>query len=281
MFARFTPLLARHGPLVMNVVKALLGAVFFWLTVAFLALDGQDVFAGCGTPEAQLLLISGVVGLAVGDYFYLAAVHRVGVRQATLLHGTAPLWLLLANLAGAGSPLATHQVIGILLVVGGVLDVTRRRTGASAGLRSHLRSGIVCGVLAAVAQAAGIQIAKNPTVACESAMMVSTIRLSGALGALLAFSVVAGHGRRILAFFRDRTSRVRVIEPVFLGSYLGIVTMTITINAAPEAVAGALVSLTPVFALPVSRLLFKEPIHWQTLIGTCIAAAGVGLISWG
>ena len=51
--------------------------------------------------------------------------------------------------------------------------------------------------------------------------------------------------------------------------------MTVAINATHEAVAGALLSLTPVFAVPISCWLLREPMRWQTLIGTCVAAAGV------
>lgn len=278
--ARFMPLVAKHGPFALNLFKAVVGAALFWSTCAVLGVTGSDVLAGCGSDETVWLVVSGIIGLAAGDYCFLASVDRVGVRQATLLHGTAPLWLLLLNLVGVGQALGAMQVVGILLVVGGVLDVTRRRTERLGGV-DRAKSGLLLGLLAALGQAVGIQIAKAPTVACESVVLVSAVRLTGAMAGLLVIAVLTRQMASFAGLLRDRKSRVRSIEPVLLGTFLGVLCMTLAIDAAHEAVAGALLSLTPVFAVPVSRWLHGDPVHWQTLIGTCIAALGVALISMG
>ncbi|MEE2711774.1 MAG: DMT family transporter [Planctomycetota bacterium] len=278
---RFTPLIRNHGPFAVNLFKTIGGAALFWLTTAILSLSGSDVFAGCTPEMAGLLIASGLIGLAFGDYCLLAAIDRVGVRQATLLHATAPLWLLFLNLAGAGQPLRGIQVTGILLVVIGVMDVTRRRTRGAGTDSRRVRGGIILGLLAAVAQAVAIQISKGPTVACESAAVVSAVRLTGAIVGLV---VVAAGTRQIGAFMglvTDRRDRQRALGPVFFGTFLGVLCMTVAIDASHEAVAGALLSLTPVFAVPISRLVLGEPMRWQTLIGTCVAAGGVAMISLG
>ena len=278
--ARFKPLLAVYGPFAVNLFKAGLGAVLFWLTTGVLAATGIDVFAGCGTHEAIVLALSGAIGLAAGDYCYFVAIDRVGVRQATLLHGTAPLWLLIMSFLGSGAQLSTMQTVGILLVVGGVLDVTRRRVDhKSKGER--VRSGTIFGLLSAVGQAFGIIVAKSPTDACENPLLISAVRLSGAVAGLVIIAALLGQIPNFLKLLRERDGGRRAVEPIFLGTFLGVLCMTVAIDESPEAVAGAILSLTPVFAVPVSYWLFGEPVRWQTLIGTCIAAGGVALISLG
>ena len=279
--ARFKPILSRHGPFATNLFKATVSCALFWATTLVLGVTGTDVMAGCGESEALLLAISGAIGLAAGDYCYFVAIDRVGVRQATLLHGTAPLWLLAFGVLGPGEPPRPLQLIGILLVVGGVLDVTRRRVDGKAAANARVRSGTLFGLLAAVGQAIGILVAKAPTDACENPILIAAVRLSGAAIGLAVIAMFAGQIPAFLRLLREREGMARSIEPVFVGTFLGVIFMTIAIDAAHEAVAGAILSLTPVFAVPVSRWLFKEEIRWQTLIGTCIAVGGVVLISIG
>lgn len=279
--ARFKPLLRVYGPFAVNLFKASLGCLLFWITTTILSLGDADVFAGCGAHEAWILALSGAIGLAAGDYCYFVAIDRVGVRQATLLHGTAPLWLLIFSFIGPGDGLGTLQIVGILLVVGGVLDVTRRRVDAGSAPAARVRSGTVFGLLAAVGQAVGILVAKPPTDACENPILISAVRLSGAVAGLVVIAGLLGQLPAFVRLIREREGGRRAIEPVFLGTFCGVLCMTVAIDSAHEAVAGAVLSLTPVFAVPVSYWLFKEPVRWQTLIGTCIATAGVALISLG
>jgi len=275
---RFQPLVQRHGSLACNLFKTLIGTSLFWLlTLALLA--GDSVFEGMGDQEATLLLVSGFLGMALGDWAYFISIHRVGVRQATLLHGTTPVFLLAANLLGVGRTLGILQIVGVLLVVIGVLDVTRRRAGRSPDASpAHFRSGILFGLLAAIAQATGIIVAADPASRCHAAP-VSALRLSGAAVGLLGIAIVSGQLRPALVFFRDRESRTRALEPVLVGTVVGVLFMTVAIARADPAIAGTLLSLTPVFAIPVSRLLLREAIHPATLVGTAVACVGVALIA--
>jgi drug/metabolite transporter (DMT)-like permease len=278
---RFTPLITHHGPFAVNLFKTVIGAMLFWSTATILGLTGSSVFAGCTPDAVGWLVVSGLIGLAVGDYCLLASIGRIGVRQAILLHATAPLWLLLLNLAGTGPTLRAPQIAGIVLVVAGVMDVTRRRTRSAHLSGNRIRGGIILGLLAAVAQAVAIQTSKGPTVACESAVVVSAVRLTGAIVGLVIVAAATRQLGSFIGLLRHRRDRARAVEPVLIGTFLGVLCMTVAINATHEAVAGALLSLTPVFAVPISCWLLGEPIRWQTLIGTCVAAAGVALISVG
>ena len=47
-----------------------------------------------------LLLLSGVVGIALGDSFYLAALRRLGTRRALTVEALAPLVAAISGLRG-------------------------------------------------------------------------------------------------------------------------------------------------------------------------------------
>ena len=101
------------------------------------------------------------------------------------------------------------------------------------------------------------------------------------MAGLVIIAALLGQIPNFLKLLRERDGGRRAVEPIFLGTFLGVLCMTVAIDESPEAVAGAILSLTPVFAVPLSYWLFGEPVRWQTLIGTCIAAGGVALISLG
>jgi drug/metabolite transporter (DMT)-like permease len=52
----------------------------------------------------------------------------------------------------------------------------------------------------------------------------------------------------------------------------------VAIDRASIGVASTIMSLTPLFLIPVSRFVFREPITLRAVVGTLIALAGVALL---
>lgn len=279
----FLPLVKRHGAFACNLLKS--GIAGLMLLITSYAINGEAFFGTMGQHDVVMLVLSGLVGMALGDYAYLAAIGKVGVRQATLLHSTNPLWLLMASLALGLEALTTWQIVGVLCITFGVLDVTRRRSSQAkkdAGQgRAHGRalptSGILLGLLAALGQAAGILLSRDAAQLC-SPLTSAALRLLAATLGLLLTALLSGRLKASLRIFADKESRLPALVPTFFGTYLGVMCMMMAIANLPEAVSGALLSLVPIFAIPISWWLLKEKVHRATLIGTCIAVAGVVLI---
>jgi drug/metabolite transporter (DMT)-like permease len=62
------------------------------------------------------------------------------------------------------------------------------------------------------------------------------------------------------------------------GPALGVVLSLVAIANAHIGVASTLMSLTPVFLLPVAHFLFREKITSRAVMGTLIALLGVVLL---
>jgi drug/metabolite transporter (DMT)-like permease len=66
---------------------------------------------------------------------------------------------------------------------------------------------------------------------------------------------------------------------VLSGPLLGVYCSMVAVDRLSVGVAATLTQLVPVFILPVSRILHKEPISTRALVGAIIAVAGVCLLA--
>ena len=271
---RFHRALSHHGPFTCNAFKTTVGAVLFTLTAAAGMLFGLEL----PSPRAALLLLaSGVAGLSFGDFSYFAAIVRVGPRLATLVHSTFPLFLLAFTFLDSDSRLRTLEVAGILLILMGVLDVTRRTSRAGGGVSGGLGAGVAWALLGALGQAVGILLAKDALAECD-VVAGAALRMIGASLGIFVFALVRRRAAETLrVILRPATWRV-TIEPTIVGTYLGILTMTLALDLGNPAVVGALISLTPVYLVPLTTVMLKEPFDWRVLAGTLVAVAGVILV---
>ncbi len=272
----FQPAVRRWGSFSCGLFQTSLATLLFGLTALALAANGS---LPMGTvKDGWALALSGFVGMALGDWALLASIGHLGVRQAMLLHGTSPVFLLLWSVAGPGAPLGLHDIVGVVLVVSGVSMVTVVQGNGPRPAAVGRTPGVVLGLLAAVGQAAGILIAKD-SIAGFDVISASGIRLVGALAGLLLIQQLRGRLRPSLLLLMRREIWSVLLRPAFVGTYLGVLLMMTAIDNTPAAVAGALLSTTPLFVIPFAFSVLGERTRWPVLLGTAVAVAGVATIS--
>ena len=112
------------GPGQLNLLKNLVAlALQLPLLLALVAIGGTGAGGAAGAGSVALLLLSGVVGIALGDSFYLAALRRLGTRRALTFDAAGPaLSAIGAALLLAEVP-APRQWLGIGLISLAVLLV--------------------------------------------------------------------------------------------------------------------------------------------------------------
>ncbi len=272
----FQPAVRRWGPFSCGLFKTFLATMLFGLTA--LALSANQPMPWGTRDDGWALALSGFLGMALGDWALLAAIGHLGVRQAMLIHGTSPVFLLLWSVLGPGDPLGIPDITGIVLVVGGVSMVTVAQGLEPTHTPKGRALGILFGFLAAVGQAAGILIAKDSFTGFHI-ISASGIRLAGALTGLLVIQLLRGRLRLSVSLMMRREMWSVLLRPAFVGTYLGVLLMMTAINNTPAAVAGALLSTTPLFVIPFAFSILGERTRWPVLLGTAVAVAGVATIS--
>jgi drug/metabolite transporter (DMT)-like permease len=227
-----------------------------------------------------LLILSGLLGITLGDTMMFAAVVRLGPRRAGVLFAlNAPLaalfgWTLL------GEDLPLQAVAGILLAFGGTALAIR--FGGSGGhvlenIRGRPATGIAFGLLAALGQAAGTLILRPLMAGGLDPFAASFVRIGFAALAISALMALP------LAAFRpanppDRKAVAATVALAFLGLGLGMTLMLYALSGGAAGIVATLTASSPVLILPLIWLRTGQRPRAGAWAGAALALTGMALI---
>ena len=263
------------SPLVLNLVKGLIAIALLLITLLFLG----KLLPSVSLMPVLLLLISGVIGIGIGDTAYFAALKSLGARRALVLESLSPplgAFLALVFLQEQLAPLAW---LGIGLTIAGVTWVVMERSPQPNGTLTHppLR-GIVAGLVAAAGQAIGAVLSRAALAGTDVDPLWSTlIRLLAGILMLLIWFSAQKHPIQKLAPLRSRRLWGIVIMAAFASTYLGIWLQQIALKYAPTGIAQSLSATSPLFVIPFA-IATGEKVSLRAVFGAAIALAGVWLL---
>lgn len=256
------------------------------LAVAFLALTHWALRGSLIPLEAEparwfWLGLSGVVGLVLGDAFLFQAFLWVGPRIGMLMMSLAPIIAAILALFFLGENLVPLQWLAIVITLAGVAMVVldRRRPEPAAGEKPNFARGLVFGLGAATGQAVGLVLAKRGLEGEFDALSGNLIRMIAAVGVIWIVAVLLrqagdtlrriGSGRKVL---------LPLLGGALTGPYIGVWLSLIAIQRTEVGIASTLMALPPVFLLPIGRVVFKETIGLQAVLGTLVSVGGVAML---
>lgn len=228
-----------------------------------------------------LLLLSGVLGIALGDSFYFAALRRLGTRRTLTFDAGGP-----AVTAAAGCLLLAEwpeprQWLGIGVISLAVVVVARQRPmAAAAGVpAARQRLGVLLALAALLCGGAGALLARaalrssglDPWHAATLRLLAATLVLLPLLGGLLT------HLRRP----RPRPAGRRwllVLAATLLGTSAGIGLQQLALAQLPGGLAVALLATAPVLAVPLAPLEGDRP-GALGVLAALLAVLGVVLVA--
>ena len=252
-----------------NLFKGMVGSTLFLLT---LALSG---FPEIGARAQAYLVVSGVVGFALGDTFLFFTLSQMGPHRAALFGSLGPVFTALGAWTLLGETLGAGRLLGIALAAGGVAVVVYFRRGVGAGHATG--RGVVFGILAAVCHACGVLLTKRGLEDAD-ALAASTLRLTAATVVLALAALGRGRLGPDLARLFRRASLSRLVPAALIGTFTGIWLMQVGIERTESAVANALHSTTPLFTLVIAVFVLRERIGALPVLGSLVAVAGVLLL---
>lgn len=278
IWAVATFLYARTGnrapAMLLNLVKGSLAVIMLTATILILGEGAPDL----ATADWLWLAGSGVVGIAIGDSAYFAAIKRIGPNQTLLVESLAPPLTGLLALVFLGEAIGLTAWAGIFLTMTGILWVVTEHPTQGA----FSASGLACATLAALCQAAGMVMSRQVMMATPiTPLWAALVRLGSA--SLVLWTLLplirpdlilrrkpwtaigaARHGRQLFAV------------AVFLGTFLGIWLQQAALKLTSAAVAQTLLSVSPLFALGIARVLGQK-ISRRSLAGSLVTLAGIAL----
>jgi drug/metabolite transporter (DMT)-like permease len=225
-----------------------------------------------------LLVISGVIGIGIGDTAFFAALNRLGERRTVLMAETlAPPIAALIAFVVLAEVLPATATIGIAITISGVAWVVVEQTSETKLHSSQLKAGIAFGLVAAICQAVGAVLSRASLTQSEIGPVNSSlIRIAGGVAILLIWMPIAGH-----RYFPDSVRRAKpwriVLLATFVGTFLGIILQQLSLQHTEAGIVQTLLGTSSLFVLPLVALR-GETISMRACLGAVIAVGGIALL---
>ncbi len=264
-----------------NRVRLLLAVIL--IALIHWALLGQLFPSDAPADTVGWLILSGVVGLAFGDMCLMQAFVLIGPRLSMLMMALAPMFSTVIAWALLHETLNGQQLVGIALVIVGVVAVVaeRQKAGPSsvAATGRAYQIGLLCALGGSLGQAGGTVLSKVGLAGGIEPLSASLIRL---MAAAVVIWVLALFQRQLVSTARALRAKpsgtLKLAGATLVGPVVGVWLSLIAVQRTSVGVASTLTSLTPIFLIPISFIVFKERPTRQTVIGTLVAVAGTVLL---
>lgn len=267
------------GSQVVNRIRVLLA--FLMLMVINWIFLGQPIPLNLTLNNWFWLILSGAVGLAIGDTFLFRTYQMIGPRLGLLLLSLAPVFSTLIALIIWGEKLSFFQLAGVVITLVGIGWVILSNREVQLGDTPHKLSGkgVLYGVIAALGQASGLVLSKLGMQGDISPLAGTEVRMIAGLFFLWGSAII---GKQAIPTLKITWQNPKALRWIFFGAIIGpvigISASLLSLQYAKIGIASTLMALPPVFMLPISYFAFKERIGWQAVIGTFVAIVGIALI---
>ena len=221
-----------------------------------------------------LLVASGVLGIAIGDSLFFAALRRIGTRRTLTLDAGGPAVTALLGMAALAESPSLLQWLGIALITAALALVAGRDAGEPRsrdwGLGVALALGaLACGSGGAVLARAALRSgAIDPLQAAALRLLAATLVLLPLLPSLL---------QRRQGPLPQRRRWPLGILATLLGTTAGIALQQTALQQLPGALAVSLLATAPVMALPLASLEGDRP-GWRGALAALMGLAGVSCV---
>jgi len=267
----------RIGSANINRGRLIIAAIF--LSTTHIIITGK-LLPIDATPDRWLWFgLSGIVGFIIGDGMLFEAFVIIGPRLSMLLMALVPVMSALWGWLLFGEYLNVMEITAIAITIAGILWVVSDKQKTSADVRGkRLMLGIALGIGGALGQAIGLALSKKGLAGEFPALSGNVIRVTIAASVLWTITLIGGRFQSTIKSFGDKRATLALCGGAFFGPFIGVWLSLVSIKYAKLGIATTLMSLTPVFLIPISKIVFKEKISLGAIFGTVIALTGAAIL---
>ena len=257
----------------LNLVKNLLGFLLLIPTIAVtIGLDWPAYPA----KEVFISLLSGFLGIAVADTWYLRALNLMGASRTAIVASLFSPFVIMLSVTFLDERLAGWQFAGFVVVMAGILLVNWSRNPAGVDA-ANLRKGILYAASGVFLMAVGIVMVKE---ILESRPFLWTVelRLLGGVGGMLIYAGIRRRWASMKAHFRKPQPWLWILAGGFLSSYLSMLFWLAGYKLIPASQASVLNESAAAWIVLFAWLFLKESISVRKVAGLLLTFSGVVLM---
>ncbi|MBF4694948.1 DMT family transporter [Fusibacter ferrireducens] len=264
------------GSMNLNLWRLFIGLVFLSI---FTGLTRGHWFPTDATQSEWFwLLLSGLVGIVIGDLLLFEAFVLIGSRISMLIYASVPPLSGIMALIFLGEKMTLLQVIGMMITLAGIASVILvTEKGSNKVGFSHPIMGILLAFGGAFGQAAGYIIGKFG-MSNYDPFAATQIRLLAGIAGFVVIFTLKGHWPKFKASFKRRDALLSLTMGSFFGPFLGISLSLYAVQKINPGVASTLIAITPILLIPYAFFVKHEKVTAKEVIGTGIALIGIGVM---
>ncbi|KJY84314.1 membrane protein [Vibrio galatheae] len=239
-------------------------------------------WASVETSAISAMMLSGVIGIFIGDTALFACLNRMGPRQAGLLFSCHAVFSALLGYFLFSETMTSMELIGSALVFSGVL--TAIFFGRRGQANNHLESikgniwiGVALGLVAALCQALGGIIAKPIMQTAIDPVAASAMRM---MTAFVAHCVFFLSGARLARATKPMNAKIFSITAIngFLAMAVGMTLILYALQQGNVGMVALLSSTTPIMLLPILWIYSGKRPNRFAWLGAIVAVVGTGIL---
>ena len=267
------------GPLkVMSVIRFAL-VRFFLVAIVFSALSfSLNGFVDLSGDRLNVLILSGVIGIGVGETLLYFAIKECGPQNGLFLFSlNIPTTFVAACVFGLRD-LTFLTAIGAASVTVGVLFGVRARASTQVTDERVLTPlGVGAGIVAAIAQSIGLFLVKSGLEAGVSVIGVTAVRAMSAT-VFLGF-VALLFERKPIGKWQNRQTLKDILLSTALSSGLGMFLANTSLKYGSPTIAAACLSLSPMIISVINIVVLRQIPGVSLLLGSTMFIIGIFLLS--
>lgn len=258
-------------PFETNLYKIFLGFLLLWPSLLFVE--------GWSLPEYTLgefitVILSGYLGIAVADTWYLRALHLVGASRTGIISSLLSPFVILLSVLFLSETLNGWQMSGFLLVMAGLLLVSWQANREQVDA-VDLRKGMLYGVAAVFLMAVGVVMVKA-ILEARSFMWTAQLRMAGGITGMMIYMAVRGRFRQVWVQYRQPGLPWGLITAAsFLGSYVSMIMWLYSYKLIPASVSSVLNQTANAWMVLLAWLVLHEYIGARKIYGLLLTTGGV------
>ena len=260
------------GSMHINVIKNTIGVIFF---ILFLIIQGNR-FPVFTYDEMKILTISAILGVAIGDYFYLSALRNLGAGLNAIVGTTFSLSIFILSYLMFGEVIAIRGYFGGILVISGIVIATVEIPKNKS--RKDITQGIIFGLIAQVLTAFSVLMIK-PVMAIHPVVPIALIRFG--IGTLLGiiFLYYTEGGKDLIKTYKKGFRHMPLVLGAFVGTFLSVIFWLAGYKYTLAGRAAIYNQLSTILIILMAALFLKEEMNKRKWFAVCCALSGAILVS--
>ncbi|MBU1020098.1 MAG: DMT family transporter [Firmicutes bacterium] len=265
----------RVGSLPVNIIRLLFGFIFLGITLTIIS--GSFLPIDASSETWIWLILSGVVGLVIGDLFLFQAFVDVGGRISLLIYSIVPVISAALGLLFFNEILSFVELIGMVVTLTAIALVILWRGKKKNITHPHSTRGIIFAFIGAISQSVGLLLSKQG-MGDYGAFASTQIRVMTAIVGFAIYITIRKQWKNVFLAFKDKTALKFILLGSIFGPFLGVSSSLLALKYIDMGISTTIAQLNVILIIPFSVILFKEKVNYKEIIAAVVAIMGAALL---